>query len=171
MATLTKLIAAIALAAATIPEGAWLLTYAGKPINAAIGDRRMLPVIRDRVPATVVGRVFTTLSGSSERVSVADDRFVTMTGCGTRDCRSAYLWIDAKGTAAIGVAFDQTTERTVLTIGSKGITASELHGPALTSILAWLAQTGIEPDEVNYVGPSNMPRSIDPEPFRPHARP
>ncbi|HYM23256.1 MAG TPA: hypothetical protein VEU08_08610 [Vicinamibacterales bacterium] len=169
--TLSKVIAAIAIAAATIPEGSWLLTYAGKPINTAIGDRRMLPVIRDRVPATLVGRVFTTLSASSETVSVAGGRFVTMTGCGARDCRSnAYLWIDAKGTAAIGVALERTAERTVLTIGSKGVAASELQGPALASIRAWLAQNDVEPDEVQYVGPSNTPRSLDPEPFRPHAR-
>ena len=102
---------ALALAAAvTIPDGSWLIGYVGKPTDAAVGDRRFTPVLRNRVPVTLVGRMLLNLGGPPDPVGVVDGRFVSMSGCRARDCRSkALLWIDAKGTAALGAAYEPSS--------------------------------------------------------------
>jgi hypothetical protein len=171
---MSKMLLALALAgAATIPDASWLIGYAGKPTDAAVGDRRFTPVLRNRVPVTLVGRVLQNLGGPPNPVSVVDGRFVSMWGCLARDCRSkAMLWIDGKGTAALGAAYEPSTDRDRdrLTIGSNGLSANELPAAAMASIVAWLAANRLDPDVVEFIGPSNVARRVDPEPFRSHAR-
>jgi hypothetical protein len=163
-----KLVCALVLAAAAaIPDGTWLLAYGGKPIAAAVSDKRMLPVVRNRLPVALVGRVFGTLGDARTPVAVADDRFVAMTGCGASGCRlRALLWIDAKGTSALGAAYEVSAGEERLTIGSNGLSPNDLPPAAMTSVVAWLRANGLDPDVVEFMGPSSVPRRVDPVPFR-----
>jgi len=163
-----KLLCVLAVAAAaTIPDGSWLLSYGGKPIATAVNDKRMLPVVRNRLPVALVGRVFGSLGDARTPVAVAEGRFVAMTGCGGPDCRlRALLWIDAKGTSALGAAYEVSAENERLTIGSNGLSANDLPPAAMASLVAWLRANGLDPDVVEFMGPSNVPRRVDAEPFR-----
>jgi hypothetical protein len=117
---ISKALLALAVAASvTIPDGSWLIGYAGKPTDAAVADRRFAPVLRNRVP---------TYEPSSDR------------------------------------------DRDRLTIGSNGLSVNELPPAAMASIVAWLAANHLDPDAVEFIGPSNVTRTVDPEPFRPHPR-
>jgi uncharacterized protein YecT (DUF1311 family) len=134
-------------------SAAWLLDYEGKSTNALVGDKRIKPLVANRIPRALADDVLGSLGGPPDPVIVAGRRYVSMSACRPHACpEKGFLWVDTQSSAALGAHFLDGD----LLLGSNGMTAQAMPPAAKRALSDWLSGQNLRTTRAAFVGRSEQ---------------
>jgi len=157
---LTVAAASFVAASATAQQtAAWVLSYENRSSNQFEHDPRTAALVKATLPATLAPLVLEALDGPPDPVFVRDRRYVSASACMAHACPSkGFFWIDTQTGVGVGARLEgwpsvgPAISIATLVIGSNGVSAKTIPPPAQDAIVAWIADTGINPQLVGFDG-------------------
>ncbi len=147
---------------------AWALSYEGKSTNQFVWDKRVLSLVRTRLPAKLSDAVMAGLGGPPDPVFVSSQRYVSVSACVPHNCTDkGFFWLDTATGIGLGAAFGYGDK---LTLGSNGMPAAGIPQQARAALAAWIDEHGLKPAAVEFIDHAGAMSALPLAAFQPRAR-